>query len=208
MTVASGRAFLVSLGCGAALALPVLATPAPAGASIPAASLVVHPAEMPGFTTARVKLQSAKSPSRFAKVVLGEHSREARSEIKRLKRKGFRGGAQEFLSTLAGEALSLALVFANARVAEHELAISMSEDLKAQGKAAVARFTVPAIPGSAGFSAVEAGAPSAAANVLFTSGRCFFVVGDSLAKATPEQADSAPIAGATALYVRVKGLCS
>jgi len=163
---------------------------------------------MPGFTAARVKLRSAKSASRFAKVVLGERPREARSEIKRLKRKGFREGAQEFLSTLAGEALSLALVFGNARVAEHELAVSMSEDVKAQGKAAVERFTVPAIPGSAGFSAVEAGAPSAAANVLFTSGRCFFVVGNSLANATREQADSAPIAGATALYLRVKSLCS
>jgi len=200
--------FLVSIGCGVALALPALATPAPAGASIQASSLVVHPAEMPGFTTARVKLQSAKSASRYAKVVLGEGSREARSEIKRLKRKGFREGAQEFLSTLAGEALSLALVFRNARIAEHELTVSTAEDVKAQGKAAVERFTVPAIPGSVGFSAVEAGGPSAAANVLFTTGRCFFVVGNSLAKATREQADSAPIAGASALYLRAQTLCS
>src|SRR5277367_2730837 len=161
MTVGSGRAFLVSLGCGAALALPVLATPAPAGASIPASSLVVHPAEMPGFTTATVKLRSATSASRYAKVVLGEHSREARGEIKRLKRKGFREGVQEFLSTPAGEALSLALVFANARIAEHELTVSMSEDVKAQGKAVVERFTVPAIPGSAGFSALDGGGPFA-----------------------------------------------
>src|SRR5271154_2005565 len=148
--------FLVSLACSGAVALAALGTPASVGASIPASSLVVHPAEMPGFTTASVKLRSARSASRYARVVLGEHSREARSEIKRLKRKRFREGAQEFLSTPAGEALSLAIVFGNARTAERELALSISEDIKAQGKAAVERFTVPAIPASVGFSAVEA----------------------------------------------------
>jgi hypothetical protein len=197
-------AVLVSLGCciagsGSALAAVLIAP----------SSLVAQPAELPGFASAKVTLHSATTPSRYAKVVLEERPRAAAKEVVKLKRKGFQEGVQETLSSHRGEALglSLALVFGSARVAEQELKTGRSESVKAQGKAKITRFTVPAIPGSFGFSATEAGHSGGAANVLFSSGRCFFLVGDTLRKGSLKEVASAPIAGATAVYQRVKSLC-
>ena len=196
-------AFLSSIAWGIAVSAPAFAA-----AAIPPASLVVHPDDLPGFATAKSELTSATSASRYARVVLGERPGEARSEVARLRREGFREGVQELLTSPQGEALSAAVVFSSARVARQELKTTLSEDINGQGKATLKRLTVAAIPGSAGFSAVEAGNSAAAANVLFATGRCFLVVGDSLNNTTREQATSAPLAGATALYQRVRGLCS
>jgi uncharacterized membrane protein YtjA (UPF0391 family) len=195
-------AFLVSLGCAIALVVPAFAA-----AAIPPAALVAHSDELPGFAAAKVKLRWASSVRRYAKFVLGENRREARKEVARLKRKGFLQGVQELLSSPAGEALSNAVVFRSARGAERELKTSLAEVLKAQGKAVIRRFTVAAIPGSLGFSGYEAGQPGGAANVLFSTGRCFFLVGDALPGSTVQQLSVAPIAGATALYQRVASLC-
>lgn len=202
-SVTGKTALLMSLACGVAMSVPAFAA-----AAIPPTSLVAHPLELPGFATAKSTLHAATTPARYARVVLGERGRQARSEVTRLKRKGFREGVQELLSSPQGEALSAAIVFGSARVATRELKTSVTEGVKAQGKAKLTRFTVASIPGSVGFSAVEAGNSSAAANVFFATGRCFFVVGNSLRKATPEQASSAPIAGASALYQRVVSLCA
>ena len=140
--------------------------------------------------------------------MLHDGSREARKEVAKLKREGFREGVQELLSGSQGEALSSALVFRSRSAAQHELKASIAEAVKAQGSSAVIkRFTVAAIPGSFGFSATEAGHPGGAANVLFASGRCFFVLGDARPSAPPEQLSVAPIAGAAALYQRVTSLC-
>jgi hypothetical protein len=197
--------FTVSLGCALALAAPAIAA-----AEIAPTSLVAHAGELPGFGEANIKLKSATSAARYVKVVFGEKGSEARKEAARLKRKHFREGVQELLSIRNGEALSLALVFGSARVAKQELKDSRSETVKAQGKAVVDPFTVPAIPGSFAFTATEGNESSVAANVLFATGRCYFVVGDSLegVAITREQASAAPVAGATALYSRVKSLCS
>ncbi len=196
-------AFPLGAVCGVILCAPPFAA-----AAIPPASLVAHPADLPGFATDRSTLRSATSASRYVKVVLGERSREARSEVARLSRWGFREGVQELVTGPQGEALSAAVVFGSARAAERELKTSLSESVKAQGRAILKRFSVAAIPGSAAFSAIEHGTSSPAANVLFSTGRCFFIVGNSLRNSTPEQADSAPIAGATALYQRVQRLCA
>ena len=196
-------AFLASLACAVALSAPALAL-----AALPPASLVARASDLPGFATAKSKLQSATSAYRYARVLLGERPRQARSEGSRLKREGFREGVQELLSGPQGEALSAAVVFSSARAAEREFKSSLDEGIRAQRGAKVKRFKLAAIPGSAGFSAVEPGNSAAAANVLFATGRCFFVVGDSLRNATPEQASSAPVAGAGALYQRVAGVCA
>jgi hypothetical protein len=192
------------LGCVLALSTPAVA------AEIAPASLVAHPPELPGFGEANVKVKSATSASRYVKLVLGEKGSEARKEIASLKRKHFREGVQELLSIRNGEALSLALVFGSGRTAKQELKHSSSETVKAQGKSVVERFSVPALPGSFAFTAAEANQSSVAANVLFATGRCYFVVGNSLEgiAVTREQASAAPAAGATALYSRVKSLCS
>jgi uncharacterized membrane protein YtjA (UPF0391 family) len=194
---------LVSLGCAVAVSAPAIAA-----AAIPPASLVAHPDDLPGFAAAKIKLRSATSATRYVKVVLGESGREGRNEVTKLKRKGFKEGVQELLPSQQGEALSLALVFGSARVAKQELKAAISEGVKAQGKAAIKRFTVAAIPGSFGFSAFEAGHSGGAANVLFSTGRCFLLVGNSLHTSTPEQLSVAPIAGAMAVYQRVKSLCA
>jgi hypothetical protein len=196
-------AFLVSLGCGIAVSAPAFAA-----AAIPPASLVLAPSELPGFAGAKIKLRSGTSASSYAKVVLEEKPREVRKEVVTLKRERFREGVQELLTSGQGEALSLALVFASARAAQKEFKARRSEAVKAQGRAKVKRFTVAAIPGSFGFSASEPGHPYAAANVLFATGRCYFLVGNSLRNETPEQATTAPIAGATVLYQRVSSLCA
>lgn len=190
---------IVALGATAAVAAP----------EISSSSLVVHPGELPGFPSAKVKLASATSASRYAKDVLHDSSREARKEVAKLKREGFREGVQELLRGSQGQALSSAVVFRSRARAQHELKASIAEAVKAQGRSAVIkRFTVAAIPGSFGFSATEAGHPGGAANVLFASGRCFFILGDALNSAPPEQLSVAPIAGAMALYQRVTGLCA
>jgi hypothetical protein len=196
---------LTSLGCALALSAPAVAA-----AKIASASLVAHADELPGFGEANVKLKSATSASRYVKLVLGEKGSEARKEVASLKRKHFREGVQELLSVRNGEALSLALVFGSSRIAKQELKNSSSETAKAQGKAVVERFPVPAIPGSFAFTAAEASGSSVAANVLFATGRCYFVVGNSLegVAVTRQQASAATAAGATALYSRVKSLCS
>jgi hypothetical protein len=194
-----------SLGCALALSAPAVAA-----AAIAPTSLVAHANELPGFGEANIKLKSATSPSRYVKLVFEEKGGEARKEVARLKHKHFREGVQELLSIRHGEALSLALVFGSARIAQQELKKSSSETVKAQGKAVVDPFTVPAIPGAFAFTAAEANRSGVAANVLFATGRCYFVVGDSLegVAVTREQASAAPAAGATALYARVKSLCS
>jgi hypothetical protein len=197
------RTFLVWLGCAVAVSAPAIAA-----AAIPPASLVAHPDDLPGFAAAKIKLRSATSATRYVKVVLGESGREGRNEVTKLKRKGFQEGVQELLPSQQGEALSLALVFGSARVAKQELKAAISEGVKAQGKAAIKQFTVAAIPGSFGFSAFEAGQSGGAANVLFSTGRCFLLVGNSLHTSTLEQLSVAPIAGAMAVYQRVKSLCA
>lgn len=202
-TVKRPPAFLLVLTCAVAASLPRSAI-----AATPAASLVAASSDLPGFATARTTLKSASSPSRYAKVVLGERAREVHAEVVRLRRKGFREGVQELLTIPQGEALSFALVLGSTRLAEQEFKQSKHEDLRAQGTAMIEDFAVPAIAGSFGFSATEASHSFAAANVLFATGRCFFVVGDSLRGATREQATTAPLAGATVLYQRVKGLCA
>ena len=197
------KALLVSLACGLACS-----SPAYSAAAIPAESLVAQPAELTGFTNATAKLSSATSPSHYAAAVLGERKAEVRAEVVRLKRKGFREGVQELLSGPQGEALSAALVLGSTRLARQELSESRHEALKAQGGARIERFAVPGIPGAFGFSAVESGHPLAVANVMFTTGRCFLLVGDALNSSTREQAQSAPLAGATAVYQRARSLCS
>ena len=190
------------------VAVAVLSTPAAASA-IPPSSLIAHPSEMPGFAGAKVRLHSATTASRYAKLVLHDSSREARKEVPKLRRQGFREGVQELLSGSRGEALSSAVVFHSPAAARHELKASIAQSVKAQGgSAAIKRFTVAAIPGAFAFSATEAGHPGGAANVLFATGRCFFVLGDSLKSAPPAQLSVAPTAGATALYGRVKSLCA
>jgi hypothetical protein len=188
-------ALLMSVGLGEA------APPSPS-------ALVAHAAELPGFGAAKAKIRSASTAYRYLHVVLEEPSVQARRKASKLERRGFREGVRELLSASQGEALSIAIVFDRRRGAREEFNKSVAESRKAQGGATITPLATPAIPGASAFTAAEPGHPGGAANVLFTSGRCFFLVGDFLRTAPPDQLGAAPLAGATALYERTRALCS
>lgn len=199
-------ALLAALMCTAALSLAGLA--ALALAAIPPRSLVATPSELPGFAAAKVKLRSGDSPRAWAKNVLEDKKpAQLSKDVAQLERTGFSQGAQELLSTPQAEALSFTVVFHTAKQARHELKVSASGSVKAQGKAEVKQFSVSSIPGAFAFTAVEPGKPGAAGNVLFAVGRCFVVVGDALRTGTAEQASAVPMDGGPAVYKRIKHRC-
>lgn len=195
----------VALALTAALSLAGLA--AFALAAVPPRSLVAKPSELPGFAAAKVTLHAGDTPSAWAKKVLGDKPAQARREVAKLKRAGFSEGAEELLSTSQGEALSLTAVFHTPKQARKELKVSISESIKGQGKAELKQFSIPSIRDAFAFTAVEAGKPGAAGNVLFAVGRCFVVVGDSSRTGTAEQASIVPLDGGAALYKQIKHGC-
>jgi len=198
-------ALMSALICTVALSLAGLA--ALALAAIPPRTLVATPSELPGFASAKVKLRSGDSPSAWAKNVLKDRPAQVSKDVARLKRSGFSQGVQELLATSQAEALSFTVVFHTAKQAKHELKVSASESVKAQGKAEVKRLSIASIPGSFAFTAAEPGKPGAAGNVLFAVGRCFVVVGDSMRTGSAEQASAVPTVGGTAVYKRIKHRC-
>jgi Domain of unknown function (DUF6531) len=110
---------------------------------------------------------------------------------------------------LEREGVSEALVFSSAQGAKDQLVTSVAEALKEYEKVSLRRFVDPGIPGSAGLGNFTPGKRGATGNVFFSTGRCFFVVGDLVRDArTSAQGAKAPIAGATALYKRVKHACA
>jgi hypothetical protein len=198
-------ALMSALICIVALSLTGLA--ALALAAIPPRALVATPSELPGFAAAKVKLRSGDSPSAWAKNVLKDKPAQVSKDVARLKRSGFSQGVQELLATSQAEALSFTVVFHTAKQAKHELKVSASESVKAQGKAEVKHFSIASIPGSFAFTAAEPGKPGAAGNVLFAVGRCFVVVGDAMRTGTAEQASAVPTDGGPAVYKRIKHRC-
>ena len=138
----------------------------------------------------------------------GDNPQEAQAEVVSLKQRGFQEGAQEHLSTSQDEALSDALVFSSAQGAKQEFSANLSEDMTSH-HAGLKRFTVAAIPRAVGFGQQQAHAQGATADVLFTTGRCFLLIGDALnGRTARKQANSAAIAGATALYRRLRHSCA
>jgi hypothetical protein len=166
--------------------------------------LVAHKSDLPGFRFSRSTLESSTSAAGFARTVLGERGRVAREEIALLKRSGLREGVRDFFIGLRGEAVSIAYVLRSGRAARHLLAAYAQEDLAEPG---VMRFPTDTIPTSVAWEAIQDG--GGYANVMFMSGRCVLLVGDAIHELTPlERPSVAPLAGATALYHRVKRLCA
>jgi hypothetical protein len=144
----------------------------------------------------------------YAVRVNGDSVKEAQAEVGTLKKEGFQEGVEERLSTSQDEALSDALVFSRAKGAQRELNANASEDI-GRHHAGLKQFTVAAIPGSVGFGQQRNHIRGATADVLFTTGRCFFLVGVAMNDgATQKQANNAVVSGAIALYRRLKRLCA
>ena len=175
-------------------------TSAAPAAVIPTASLVPPAGAMQGFSPTGAA-QTATSPQGWAQS--SSESDEVAHEAARLTSAGFREGVgQHYTGTASAAALSLALVF-NApegarKEVTHYLQVDPRYGLHLEGE------KVAAIPGSIIVGEGPAG------NVLFTTGRCFLLVGDKLGapSSSPSQVNAVPIAAASALYNRVKGLCA
>jgi hypothetical protein len=195
--------FLSATGCGSgakSAGTGARSTASAAIATAPAAAALVLPAaDLHGFSTYGTP-EIATTPQRWA--AISNERDEVESEIKRLTRAGFQEGVGQHYKDAAGNgAMSLALVFDSAQGARGEVTRYLGLDprygLHVEG------VKVAAIPGSVVVGEGPAG------NVLFTTGRCFLLVGDQLgASATQAQVNTVTIAGASALYARVKGLCA
>ena len=167
-------------GCGSSATSPP-ATPNHAAASIPAASLrlfTVQGGEEPGFTPQ----DTAVHPTASSFVVGESSSTRAQTDIARLNREGFRGGAIETLAVNSGQqggGVSAVIVLGSTAAARRELAVELQDIESTQGAGAIiSHFTVPSIATARGFSATQP-SQGGAGNVLFIEGSCLLVVGDS-----------------------------
>jgi len=198
-------ASLGAAGCGGSSGTTSTSTPtaqtvtsAAAAAALIAPASLVPTGAMQGFTPSGA-VQTATSPQGWAQS--SAESDEVAHEAARLTSAGFREGVgQHYKGTAGTAALSLALVFNAPEGAKKEVTHYLQVDprygLHLEGE------KVAAIPGSIVVGEGPAG------NVLFTTGRCFVLVGDELSpSSTPSQVNAVPIAAATVLYERVKGLC-
>ncbi len=181
-------------------AAPTVTSGASAAAVIPPASLVAPAAAMQGYTPSGA-MQTATAAQAWAQDS-GE-SDEVSHETARLTGEGFREGVgQHYKGTAGSAALSLALVFNTPEGAKKEVTHYLQVDPRYGLHLESAK--VAAIPGSIIVGEGPAG------NVLFTTGRCFLLVGDELGapSSSPSQVNAVPIAAATALYQHVKSLCA
>lgn len=105
---------------------------------------------------------------------------------------------QDTATTTGGSGLDFVLELGSPAAARREQAVQLAEDIAAQGRVRVTRFSVPGIPGSVGIAAFG-GRQGSAANALFTEGRCVLLVGDGEAGANYK---SQVISGAQAIYQR------
>jgi len=177
-------------------------TPAPAGAVAPlirTASLLAPAGALAGFSPSGAP-QTATSAQLWAQT--SSESDEVAHEAARLRLEGFREGVgQHYTGASGAAALSLALVFNSSEGAKKEVTHYLQVDphygLHLEGA------KVAAIPGSMIIGEGPAG------NVIFTTGRCFMLVGDELGSGSAKtQVNAVPIAAATTLYQQVKRLCA
>lgn len=196
----------------AAAALTLLAPDIAAATTagpIPAAQLVPHRGELPGFAHARKVLWSTASAAEWAKAGNGSKVR-GESEVSYLRRAGFQEGVEvAYLLRPHREAVAAAAVFASAGAAHHELAATVTEALKTFEHANRYRFVVHAIPGSVGLGSAGGTGHAVTGNVFFATGRCVFTVANRIVGAsTRTQGERAPVSGAKALYRRALPLCA
>jgi hypothetical protein len=199
------RTLLLALALALAAATPTAAARLP-----PPSALVARPAELPGFAYAEFETRSATSPASFAGHVLRLKGAALARERALLAHEGLREGVEEGFGTFYAGGVSDGLLFRSARGALEELAGSVTGQLVvARGWGQPSRFAVAAIPGSHGFTASNTTYTRRYADVMFSTGRCFVLVGDAREGATSEaEVTRAPIAATAALYRRVRRLCA
>ena len=181
-------------------------------APIPPSELVPHRDELPGFARAHKSMWSSESAGVWAKADNGSPP-VGESDLRYLRRQGFQEGVElAYLLRPHREAVASGVVLGSPQAAQQELAAAKAEVLKTFEHAHRYRFAVPAIPGSMGLGNAGGsyhGSRVVTANILFASGRCFFIVGDRIVGSSSKaMGERAPVRGAGAVYRRARRLCA
>jgi hypothetical protein len=170
---------------------------------LPLSARLIKGGEFLGFTLkAPTSYKTAK-----AWVATGAHIRltatQARAEVARLTREGFKELLAEFLDSAQGpgSGLSWVMQLGSPASARAELAAEVRDE-KAQGQAAET-FRVSAIPGAVGFGGSFGN--SGGENIVFADGSFFYLVGNGWSGSTHNPRRAALIEAATKLYKRVHG---
>jgi|GEM_PF-2483722 len=191
------------------------AFPAVAGEPVPASLLVVQARDLPGFSGAEGNPQVASSAARWAEIdphsEPGSEPADAK-EVPNLSREGFKEGVRESFQSGSGEAISVGIVFRLPQGASQYFSTEVNPKRLQNDGLALEHVTVHGVPGAV----ITGGGPNG--NVFFTTGRCFVLVGNHVPEtgvsesahtaAEEKPVNAAPIAGATAVYERVKDDCA
>lgn len=189
-------------------------TPAPASAAlqIPATTLVAQQHDLVGFGPARTTLFSTAYALEWT-LNSGVSTALAEHEATELNGRGFQEGvSMYFIGRKEGrghrEAASATAVFASSAGAQQELASAVSTFLKEEANdPRFHRGTVQAIPGS-----IELGKRDKSGgfdNVFFSTGRCFFVIGDAIHEPSLAGQFRHPVRTAAAtVYAQAKQACA
>jgi hypothetical protein len=184
---------------------------APALATIPIAPavLVATTHDLPGFAGAKTFLYTTTSASVFVHEFTQDTPAEAEVQLVGLTRMGFVEGVQRRFTAPHRESISEAIMFESTQGAQEQLKLAVAEDLLAYEKRGLKQSSVPNLPGAVALGNFLKGHRGASDNVLFATGRCFLLEGDSVRNAAMRaQAESAPVAAAKALNKRLKQTCA
>jgi hypothetical protein len=185
-------------------------------APLPVQKLVARPGDLPGLAGAQSYLTSTSSPFEWAHGQQGGTWTEAQEEATTLQTLGFEEAVRRaFLARTSEahgkhrEAVSEAVVLPSATNAQAAMVASAATFVKQSTKPSLFEFGDRAIPNAMVLGNLTPGRRGGDGNVLFTSGRCYFVIGDYLyAARSRAQVDRAPLAAALALYRRERVLCA
>jgi hypothetical protein len=169
--------------------------------------LVANTHDLPGFAGAKTYFYAAASASQWAHA--GELSAAGvERETVYLEHEGFLEGVFTKITDKHRQAVSEANVFASTSTAVRVLAESVARGFKSIEKRGLKRFHIAAIPGSVGLGVFRRGERGAISDVRFSTGRCWFVVADSVTNATTRaQGTRAPVAAAKAIYRNARAAC-
>ena len=169
---------------------------------LPLSARLLGRGQFPGFTLEAA--QSFKTAKAWVAGNTGLTPAQARAEVARLTREGFKELLAEYLDDAQGprNGLSFVMQLGSAASARAELAAEIG-DAKAAGQAPLT-FRVSAIPGAIGYGGTNGG-NSGGENILFADGPFLYLVGDAWAGSKTNPYRPALIGAAARLYKRVHG---
>ena len=125
-----------------------------------------------------------------------------------LTKRGLQDTVAEIFRAPHREAVFEAFIFTSPKGAAEQFPETVTTDLKRVRDHGLMSSTVEDIPGSVLIGQFETG-HGGTGNVLFVAGRCLFIVGDAVARATSrQQAYQAPIMAARHILRRDRAACA